>query len=76
MISHRLASEYGLDLLYRAEFHEVYEEHCENPEFKRLLRHMKVVNDDGESAMDEDQWEAASEFHVVIRRSSGACSNI
>jgi mRNA (guanine-N7-)-methyltransferase len=56
-----MASEYGLDLLYKKEFHQVFEEHQDHPEFKPLLVRMKVVDEDGASAMDEDQWEAASQ---------------
>ncbi|KAF8201516.1 mRNA capping enzyme [Pholiota molesta] len=57
----QMASEYGLDLLYKKEFHQVFEEHQDHPEFKPLLVRMKVVDEDGASAMDEDQWEAASQ---------------
>ena len=57
-----MASEYGLTLLYKEEFHQVFQEHQEHPEFKPLLVRMKVVDEDGGSAMDEDQWEAASMF--------------
>lgn len=57
-----MASEYQLRLLYKAEFHDVYAEHCEHPEFSKLLQRMKVVDSEGESQMDEDQWEAASTF--------------
>lgn len=57
----RLAEEYQLYPVYKEEFHQVFEEHREQKEFKELLWRMKVVDRDGESAMDEDQWEAASE---------------
>ena len=56
----RLAGEYGLRLKYVKEFHEVFSENSEHPDFKPLLQHMKVVDANGESQMDEDQWEAAS----------------
>lgn len=39
----------------------MYEEHQEHQEFGPLLVRMKVVDANGESSMDEDQWEAASE---------------
>lgn len=58
--THRMAAEYGLHPIYKEEFHQVFTEHQEHPEFKPLLVRMKVVDNDGESAMDEDQWEAAS----------------
>jgi mRNA (guanine-N7-)-methyltransferase len=56
----RLAAEYGLHPLYRKEFHEVFEEFQEYPEFKPLLQRMNVIDANGETEMDEDQWEAAS----------------
>lgn len=56
-----MATEYGLDLKYKEEFHEVFEEHQEHPEFGPLMVRMKVVETNGESSMNEDQWEAASE---------------
>ncbi|KIY67719.1 guanine-N(7)-methyltransferase [Cylindrobasidium torrendii FP15055 ss-10] len=56
----KLAEEYGLRLVYRSEFHSVYQEFQEEKEFADLLVRMKVINAEGESAMDEDQWEAAN----------------
>ena len=38
----------------------MFEEHHEQPEFAPLLQRMHVVDANGESQMDEDQWEAAS----------------
>ena len=57
----RLADEYDLVPVYMKEFHEVFAENDEHPEFGPLLQNMKVVDSNGESQMDEDQWEAASE---------------
>ena len=56
----RLAAEYQLKLIYKAEFHDVYADHVEHPDFGPLLQRMNVVDAKGESQMDEDQWEAAS----------------
>lgn len=58
----RMAREYGLELKYKEEFHEVFAEHQEHPEFGPLMVRMKVVEPNGESSMDEDQWEAASAY--------------
>jgi mRNA (guanine-N7-)-methyltransferase len=55
-----MAEEYKLYLTYKEEFHQVFEEHQEHPEFGPLMERMKVVDSNGESSMDEDQWEAAS----------------
>ena len=59
-----MAKEYNLHLVYHAEFHDIYSEHCEHPEYSQLLQKMKVVDAQGESQMDEDQWEAASESQI------------
>jgi len=58
----QMAAEYKLRLLYKEEFHRVYEEHQDHPEFGPLMVRMKVVDPDGASAMDEDQWEAANVY--------------
>ncbi|KAG8904073.1 phosphatidylinositol-4- kinase [Tulasnella sp. 403] len=57
----KLAKEYHLRLVYKQEFHQVFEENREHEEFAPLLQRMKVVDANGESHMDEDQWEAASQ---------------
>lgn len=62
-----MAEEYDLYPVYKAEFHQVFEEHQEHPEFGPLMVRMKVVDANGESAMDEDQWEAASECLCASR---------
>ncbi|KAF8969808.1 mRNA capping enzyme-domain-containing protein [Flammula alnicola] len=56
----QMAADYGLFPVYKEEFHQVFAEHQDHPEFKPLLVRMKVVDEDGASAMDEDQWEAAN----------------
>ncbi|KAG6335884.1 hypothetical protein ID866_3221 [Astraeus odoratus] len=55
-----VAAEYSLYPIYKEEFHQIYTQHQENEEFKSLMLRMKVVDANGESAMDEDQWEAAN----------------
>jgi len=56
----QLAAEYGLHPTYKEEFHDVFSENREHPEFGPLMVRMKVVDSNGESSMDEDQWEAAN----------------
>ncbi|KAI0035963.1 mRNA capping enzyme-domain-containing protein [Vararia minispora EC-137] len=56
----QLAAEYRLYPVYKKEFHEVFEEFKDHPEFEPLLQRMKVVDGNGETDMDEDQWEAAN----------------
>ncbi|KAG8966861.1 mRNA cap guanine-N7 methyltransferase [Tulasnella sp. 419] len=55
-----LAAEYGLVVKSKQQFHEVYEENHNHREFRPLLQKMKVIDENGESHMDEDQWEAAN----------------
>jgi len=54
----QMAAEYKLFPIYKEEFHHVFQEHQEL--YKPLMVRMKVVDDNGESSMDEDQWEAAN----------------
>ncbi|KAI0075824.1 hypothetical protein K474DRAFT_1357328 [Panus rudis PR-1116 ss-1] len=56
----RLAAEYDLYPTYLKEFHEVFADNQDDKEFGLLLEKMKVVDKNGESQMDEDQWEAAN----------------
>jgi len=56
----QMAAEYKLHPVYKEEFHQVFDEHQEHPEFGPLMERMKVVDSNGESSMDEDQWEAAN----------------
>ncbi|KAG6821167.1 hypothetical protein H0H93_005387 [Arthromyces matolae] len=60
-----LAAEYDLYPVYKEEFHHVFSEHQEHQEFGPLMVRMKVVDANGESAMDEDQWEAANKTAFV-----------
>lgn len=66
-----MAKEYGMELKYREEFHEVFAEHQEHPEFGPLMLRMKVVESNGESSMDEDQWEAASTYSLTDDSQAG-----
>ncbi|KAF7322820.1 mRNA cap guanine-N7 methyltransferase [Mycena chlorophos] len=56
----QLAAEYGLHPVYKEEFHDIFSEHQDHAEFGPLMVKMKVVDSNGESAMDEAQWEAAN----------------
>jgi len=55
-----MAAEYNLHPVYKEEFHDVFSEHQDHSEFGPLLVRMRVVDANGESSMDEDQWEAAN----------------
>lgn len=59
-----LAAEYGLEVVYRKTFNDVLQEEQGSRDFGPLLGKMGVINEHGESAMDSDQWEAASEFTI------------
>jgi mRNA (guanine-N7-)-methyltransferase len=56
-----LANEYGLDLIYERTFNDILQEEQGSRDFGPLLGRMGVVDSNGVSAMDSDQWEAASE---------------
>ena len=59
-----LASEYGLELVYKRDFGEILAEEQETRDYGPLLERMGVVVNEGGSkrmAMDPPQWEAASE---------------
>ncbi|KAG5728363.1 mRNA cap guanine-N7 methyltransferase [Termitomyces sp. T112] len=55
-----MAAEYNLYPVYKEEFHHVFSENQDHQEFGPLMVRMKVVDVNGESSMDEDQWEAAN----------------
>jgi len=55
-----LAAEYQLVLKYRKEFHDMFTEFSEHSEFGPLMTRMQVVDAQGDSKMDEEQWEAAN----------------
>lgn len=61
-----MAAEFGLHQIYKGEFHDVFDQHHEHEEFGPLLQRMHVVDANGESQMDEDQWEAASAYTLVL----------
>jgi hypothetical protein len=56
-----LAAEYRLRLIYKKQFNDILTEEAPSRDFGPLLGKMGVLNDQGESMMDGDQWEAASE---------------
>lgn len=56
----QLASQYRLYPTFKKEFHDIFEAYQDDKEFGPLMVRMKVVDQNGESAMDEDQWEAAN----------------
>lgn len=61
-----LAATYGLEVIYKEDFHTIYQLEQEPVEFKQLLTTMKVVDSKGESALDQDQWDAASTSLVYL----------
>ena len=67
-MSSSLAAEYSLYPIYKEEFHHIFTEHQNHEEFKSLMLRMKVVDANGESALDVDQWEAASQFSEFFLR--------
>lgn len=54
----QLASEYGLKLVYKENFHEIFEQERHKPQNRQLLNRMEVTNSSGQCLMSEDQWDA------------------
>ncbi|BGP53675.1 hypothetical protein JCM8202_003556 [Rhodotorula sphaerocarpa] len=54
-----LAAEYGLEVRFQADFQTIFVEEQSDPYFANLLRRMKVMDDEGNAEMDEDQLDAA-----------------
>ena len=46
--------------MYCADFSSIFADEQEDPQFAQLLRRMKVMDDEGNAEMDEDQLDAAS----------------
>lgn len=66
-----LAEEYGLELLYRKGFREVFDEERNDPELGRLAERMGVMSrdrsqGDGGCLVSEQEWEAASFYHAFV----------
>ncbi|KAK4698387.1 mRNA (guanine-N7-)-methyltransferase, partial [Phenoliferia sp. Uapishka_3] len=56
----QIATEYGLTLSFCADFQQIFAEERQDPYFSNLLTRMKVVDEQGETEMNLDQWEAAN----------------
>jgi hypothetical protein len=56
--------------VYKKTFNEVLQEEQGSRDFGPLLGKMGVINAEGESAMTEDQWEAASESALTFSLSN------
>ncbi|GAA6061658.1 hypothetical protein JCM10212_000841 [Sporobolomyces blumeae] len=54
-----LAAEYGLRPAYCSPFSDIFADESDDPLFAQLLTRMRVVDQDGNAEMDEDQLEAA-----------------
>lgn len=57
-----VAREYGLEPIFHADFQQIFVQEKDDPHFADLLRRMRVVDDQGNTDMTFDQWEAASQF--------------
>ena len=55
-----IAEDYGLELLYKKPFHDVWKDEKDQPELKRLSERMGVTRD-GKFALGDDEWEACGE---------------
>lgn len=66
-----LAEEYGLELMYRKGFREVFDEERDDPELGRLAERMGVLSRDrsqgaGGCLVTEQEWEAAAFYHAFV----------
>ncbi|KAI9011033.1 guanine-7 methyltransferase, isoform CRA_c [Gaertneriomyces semiglobifer] len=50
-----LAKEYGLEPVYKKNFHDIYAEESKVDEYHKLLYRMNVIDDNG--TMSDDEWE-------------------
>jgi hypothetical protein len=57
-----LAAEHGLQLVYTSTFGDLFFTAKEDPEFQTLMKRMRVVDEMGQSQLDEEMWDAASQF--------------
>ncbi|GAA6003206.1 hypothetical protein JCM10207_001799 [Rhodosporidiobolus poonsookiae] len=54
-----LAAQYGLTPTYVADFQTIFADEQDDAHFRQLLRRMKVMDEEGNAEMDEDQLDAA-----------------
>lgn len=57
-----LAEEYGLECSFKADFQMIFKEERNDKHFATLLSRMKVVDKNGDTEMNMDQWEACSMY--------------
>lgn len=62
----RLALEYDLHCTFCADFQQIFSEERQDAHFAELLTRMKVVDAQGDTEMNMDQWEAASAFPSIF----------
>ncbi|KAJ3159971.1 mRNA cap guanine-N7 methyltransferase [Geranomyces michiganensis] len=62
----RLAGEYGLELVYKEKFHDLYQKGSTNPQYRDLLTRMNVLNPEG--TMSADEWEVAGLYMAFAFR--------
>ncbi|GBC03800.1 hypothetical protein RclHR1_05320017 [Rhizophagus clarus] len=58
----KLASQYGLELVYKKRFHDLYNEVKEEPHYRELLYSMRVIDKRNEEEMSDDEWEATGMY--------------
>ncbi|PLW22283.1 hypothetical protein PCASD_17008 [Puccinia coronata f. sp. avenae] len=61
----RLAQEYGLKLVYKKAFHEIFQIEKATPVYRNLLYRMRVINPDGSLSIPSDQWDASEATEVT-----------
>lgn len=62
VILFRIGEEFGLKLIYKKTFHEIFKDNHTDPEFNELLYRMRVITDDGVE-FSVDEWDACGKYH-------------
>jgi len=65
----KLAGEYGLELCFKARFHDFYEQNIENPSNRELWHKMTRLNEEG--SIPSDEWEAIGLYLAFAFRKRG-----
>ncbi|XP_024361760.1 mRNA cap guanine-N(7) methyltransferase 1 isoform X3 [Physcomitrium patens] len=67
-----LAAEYGLELVFKSNFHSFVKQYCQQKDFADLMRKLGALGDSAAGdAITDDEWDAAYIYLVFVFRKSG-----
>eukprot|EP00250_Pteridium_aquilinum_P032847 c4794_g1_i1 orf=283-1377(+) len=67
-----LAEEYGLELVYKKNFHEFVHEHIKNPVFAELMKILGALGDGAsKGTLSADEWDAAYIYMAFVFKKVG-----